>query len=117
MATQALERGADGHGVLKSMLLQWQAIAIINLKGSREEAGRLFQKALEAAPDNEYAKANLRRFMEGERDEGDEEKEGVWKMPNDAFLRLVSTPELAPRFANPDRNDAHVMERLAGVGS
>jgi tetratricopeptide (TPR) repeat protein len=63
---QALERGERQHSTIRSLLYQWSAICLANLGGPREEIEALFKRAVEIAPDNEWARENYRRFRTSE---------------------------------------------------
>jgi tetratricopeptide (TPR) repeat protein len=63
---QALERGEGQDSGVKSLLYQWMAISLVHLNGSREEIEAWFKKAVEVAPDNEFARRNYRHFQVSE---------------------------------------------------
>jgi tetratricopeptide (TPR) repeat protein len=60
---QALERGESQDNEVKSLLYQWAAISLAHLNGPREQIEALFKKAVEVAPDNEFARRNYRHFQ------------------------------------------------------
>jgi tetratricopeptide (TPR) repeat protein len=64
---QALERGSGRQdSEVKSLLYQWVAISLAHLNGPREQIEALFKKAVEVAPDNEFARENYRHFQRSE---------------------------------------------------
>ncbi len=61
---QALDRGETQDVEVKSVLNQWAGISLANLDGPREEIDLFFKKAVELAPESEFARINYRHFRE-----------------------------------------------------
>ncbi len=60
---QALERVGGQDGEVQSFLYQWSAISLAQLGAPREEIESFFQKAVEVAPRNQFARDNYQWFQ------------------------------------------------------
>jgi tetratricopeptide (TPR) repeat protein len=103
---QALARGERQDAQIKSLLYQWEAISLAHLGGPRGEIEGLFRKAVEAAPDNEFARTNYRHFQTS----------GVPVPPPFARPNTENPLEEGSRY-HPDRNAYAVDGKLAAVAS
>lgn len=81
MATAATDHWEGDSMDLLSILYQWRAISVIQLGGDFEYAGALFRRALEIAPENEYAKHNFDHYLKTtKRSEANPQQE-TWNVP------------------------------------
>jgi tetratricopeptide (TPR) repeat protein len=109
---QALARKERLPEVVESLLYQWWAICLIHLNGSRDEIQALLEKALEIAPDNEFARENQRRFQAARASAlpRDGWKIAAWQLTTDGLIR-----DRESVLFQGDHSSDRVPSRLAGV--